>query len=85
MILFKRRERWTLTWRGWLLAAGISFASLATLAAQLNDFLSTNAPVGGEYLVVEGWMPAFAYREAAQRFRSGAYKKIIAAAVLDED
>lgn len=85
MKLLERRECWKLTWPGRLIVAGLLIGGLAIAAPRLNDFLSINAPVDGEYLIVEGWMPAFAYREAARLFKGGSYKKIIAASVLDED
>lgn len=48
-------------------------------------FLSVNSPVGGEFLVVEAWMPADAYREAVNQFRQGRYRKIIATAMMKDD
>ena len=83
--LLVRRERWTLTWTGRLLAL-IVVAILAVLAARgLCGFLAVSSPVGGQFLVVEGWMPSYAYREAAAQFRKGSYEKIIAAGVTQED
>ena len=55
------------------------------LVRGLSGFLAITSPVGGQFLVVEGWMPAYAYREAAAQFRKGSYKKIIAAGVTQED
>jgi hypothetical protein len=62
------------------------FAALATwLARGLSTFLSVNSPVGAQVLVVEGWMPSYAYREAAALFRQGGYRNIIAAGVAHDD
>jgi len=55
------------------------------LARGLCGFLAITSPVGGEFLVVEGWMPGYAYREAATVYRKGGYRKIIAAGVIKED
>lgn len=33
-------------------------------------------PAQGEYLIVEGWVPAYASREAKRRFVGGSYQKI---------
>ena len=85
MKLLVRREGWKLTWIGRLIVAGLLMGTVTIVTLKLDDFLSTNAPVRGEYLIVEGWMPSFAYREAASIFRNGPYKKIIAASVLHED
>jgi hypothetical protein len=84
-LLVQRRERWTLTWTGRLLATVIVVALTLMLGRGLFAFLAINSPVGGQYLVVEGWMPSFAYREAVALFRQGNYRKVIAAGVLDWD
>jgi uncharacterized SAM-binding protein YcdF (DUF218 family) len=80
-----RRERWTLTWTGRLLVLATVTALALVLGRGLCAFLAVNSPVGGQYLVVEGWMPSFAYREAAARFHNGGYRKAIAAGVVDWD
>lgn len=83
--LFVRRERWTLTWTGRLLIMTSVAALTVFLARGAFAFLAITSPVGGQFLVVEGWMPAYAYREAAAHFRKGGYRKVIAAGVLDWD
>jgi hypothetical protein len=83
--LVRKRERWTLTWIGWLLALGLFVAAGVTVARGLGNFLAISQPVGGQFLVVDAWMPAFAYREAANQFRSGHYVNVIAVGVLQED
>jgi hypothetical protein len=83
--LLERRERWSLTWAGWLLLA-FALATLVLIATRgLCAFLSVNDPVGGQFLVVESWLPRYAYREAAVIFREGNYRKIIVAGVLPVD
>jgi len=80
-----RRERWTLTWTARLLLLAI-FASLAVwMTRGLYNFLAITSPVGAKYLVVEGWMPTDAYREAAKAYFSGNYTNVIAVGVLQED
>ena len=80
-----RRERWSLTWKGWLVVLALLAAIVAFGIRDLYAFLAINSPVQADYLVVEGWMPSVAYREAAAAFRSGHYKKVIAAGVLHDD
>jgi len=80
-----RRECWTLTWVGRLLILTMVVALSVILSRGLCTFLAITSPVDGQFLVVEGWMPAYAYREAAAQFRKGGYQKVIAAGVLDED
>lgn len=36
-------------------------------------------------MVVEGWLPRYAYREAARRFLDGRYRRLIVAGVRDDD
>jgi uncharacterized SAM-binding protein YcdF (DUF218 family) len=80
-----RRERWTLTWTGRLLALTVVAVLTVILARGLCGFLAITSPVGGQFLVVEGWMPTYAYGEAAAQFRKGSYKKIIAVGVTQRD
>jgi len=83
--LVVRRERWTLTWTGRL--ATLTFVAVVVLfvGRGLCGFLAITSPVGGQVLVVEGWMPVYAYREAAALFRQGGYRTIIAAGTTSED
>jgi hypothetical protein len=83
--LVRKRERWALTWVGWLLALGLIAVAAVTIARGLGNFLAVSQPVGGQFLVVEAWMPAYAYREAAKEFRRRNYSKLIAVGVLQED
>ena len=84
-LLLVRRERWSLTWTGRLLALGLAAALVLIAGRNLGSFLSVSSPVGGQFLVVEGWMPVYAYREAAAQFRRGGYQKAIAATTLQYD
>jgi hypothetical protein len=54
-------------------------------ARHLNSFLAIDRPVGASVMVVEGWLPRYAYREAARRFREGRYERIIAAGIRADD
>ncbi|NJO32677.1 MAG: cytosine deaminase [Rhodospirillales bacterium] len=80
-----RRERWTLTWTGKLLVLLVVAALTAAIGRGACSFLAITNPIGGQFLVVEGWMPSYAYREAAAQFRKGGYQKAIAAGTLDWD
>jgi hypothetical protein len=83
--LVVRRERWTFTWTGRLPTLTILGVLTVILARGLCGFLEITSPVGGQFLVVEGWMPTYAYREAATQFRKGGYDKIIGVRVTQED
>jgi hypothetical protein len=44
---------------------------------EIHPFLAVNHPEQGEFLIVEGWMPAYALDESANFFKLGHYKKIL--------
>ena len=74
--LWRRRECWVPTGRGWLvfglLAAGLALAAANTL----HPFLAPDAPLRGEVLVVEGWAPDYALQAAMAEFKSHPYQRI---------
>jgi hypothetical protein len=75
--LLQRREVVVPSARGWivlgLLLAGAAWAALR--GAQ--PFLAVNRPIGGDILVVEGWIPDYALREALYAFRSRPYRLLV--------
>lgn len=74
----RRREVWQLTWRARLLLLALVLGGCVALARGIGGFLAVNEPVGGRYLVVEGWMPAFTYEYAAGLYRERHYRRVIA-------
>jgi hypothetical protein len=74
--LFKRKEKWALTGRGWL----VSLAAAAVLALAfifwVHPFLAVTDRVDTEYLVIEGWVPNYALEESIAEFKSKPYKMI---------
>ena len=60
-------------------------AGTILVGRHLNSFLSVDRPLGAPVMVVEGWLPRYAYREAARRFLEGRYGRIIVAGVRDDD
>lgn len=75
--LIERKLRWSLSLRGWLLVLALSIAAATTVAFGVHPFLSVSAPVNGEFLIVEGWIPDFAIQKAAAEFRSNQYRMIL--------
>ena len=71
-----RKERWGLSWRGWLLlsAAGLVAAYFAFL--NIHPFLAVTHRVNTNILVVEGWIPRYAIRGGVEEFKTGAYHHI---------
>jgi len=57
--------------------AGIAVAASIYLSRSIDSFLSVNRPVAAEVLVVESWLPDYAYRGAVEEFQRGRYKYII--------
>jgi hypothetical protein len=61
---------------GWLLLSGIGTALLITFLVNLGPFLSPVQPLGGKALVVEGWLPDYAFDSAAVLFKRFSYDRI---------
>jgi hypothetical protein len=77
MQLVQRREVWVPTAKGWLLLVFFSLAlGLASLHA-LYPWLAVSRPVGGQVLIVEGWMGPAELNDAAEIYRSGHYTHVI--------
>jgi hypothetical protein len=76
---------WQLTWPARLVLLCVILVGGTLLARGAGTFLAVDAPVGGEYLAVEGWMPAYTYQRAGELWRSGRYRKVIAVGVVPDD
>ena len=74
--LFTRRERWGLSWRGWLavLLAGAVVGGAWVLT--VHSFLAPTRRVDAKILVVEGWVPEYVIEAAVNEFHSGGYERI---------
>jgi hypothetical protein len=73
------RERWSLTWRGWSLGAGVLLL-VGFLGVDFGaSFFHANQPIAAEVLIVEGWLPDYALRDASQEFKRGHYRYLITA------
>jgi hypothetical protein len=74
--IFTRKERWSLSGRGWLLAI-LLVLSLGTLAFfKVHPFLALTDPVPSDFLVVEGWIPEYALHACVIEFRAHSYEKV---------
>ncbi len=75
--LITRRERWGLTWGGRLLLALIGLAAGVAFFFAIGPFLSVTERVDADTLVVEGWIPPYLQRSAAEEFLStGRYHQL---------
>jgi uncharacterized SAM-binding protein YcdF (DUF218 family) len=74
--ILTRKERWALSWRGWVLltSAGLVAAYFAFL--NIHPFLAVTHRVDTNVLVVEGWIPRYAIRGGAEEFKNGSYERI---------
>jgi len=75
--LIARKQRWRLTWRGWIVACIIVVSGLIWSVANVYQFLAINAPVHGDILVVEGWLPDNALKRAVSEFYRHDYKLLV--------
>jgi hypothetical protein len=84
-LLVRRREVWTLTWPARLVLLALLIGSALLLARHAGTFLAVNEPTGGDYLVVEAWMPPYTYARAAEIWQTGRYRRLIAVRVTPVD
>jgi len=75
---FTRKERWGLSWRGWLAAALLVLLVGRLLFLNIYPFLSVTQRVDAHALAVEGWVPAFAIQAAVVEFKAGSYERVYA-------
>jgi hypothetical protein len=73
--LLRRKESWSLTWRGWLALLLVLIGGGIFVVRSVHDFLAVHSPVETRVLVLEGWVPRYALTGyVAQVF--GDYDKI---------
>jgi len=71
-----RKERWGLSWRGWLVFIVAGLLIIVLLLLNIQPFLAKTQRVNANVLVVEGWIHEYAIRAAAKEFKAGSYQKI---------
>jgi uncharacterized SAM-binding protein YcdF (DUF218 family) len=76
--LFDRRERWSLSWRGWLALGFMTVLAAALFFEGVYPFLAVTHRVNAHALVVEGWIHEYAIQEAVEEFRKGSYQRVFA-------
>lgn len=75
--LFKKSTFYAPTFTGWVLIGVNLFTILLIFLLNIHPYLAKSSPVGGELLVVEGWQPDYALKEAARIFSGGNYKLLV--------
>jgi uncharacterized SAM-binding protein YcdF (DUF218 family) len=74
--IFVRKERWELSWRGWLIVFAGIVATLCLFLFRIYPFLAVTHRVNTNVLVVEGWIHEYAIRAAVKEFESNHYQHV---------
>jgi uncharacterized SAM-binding protein YcdF (DUF218 family) len=74
--LLTRKERWALSWRGWLLVTSVMLFTTYQVVVNIQPFLAVTDRVNANILVVEGWVHPYAIRAAIQEFRNHPYQRV---------
>jgi uncharacterized SAM-binding protein YcdF (DUF218 family) len=74
--IFTRKQRWGLTWRGWLIVVASAALALFLILLEIHSFLAVTHRIEADVLVVEGWVHEYAIRVGADEFKTGAYQRI---------
>lgn len=73
-----RKERWGLSWRGWLIVFAGVILAFSGFVFRIYPFLAVTHRVDTSVLVVEGWIHEYAIRAAVKEFRSNRYQRVFA-------
>jgi uncharacterized SAM-binding protein YcdF (DUF218 family) len=74
--ILRRKECWSLSWRGWLLVTSVGLVAAYFAFLNIHPFLAVTHRVNTNVLVVEGWIPRYAVRGAVEEFKNGSYERI---------
>jgi DUF218 domain len=74
--LLTRKERLSLSWRGWLVLALVLLVAVFVLVRWTYPFLAVTNRVDTDVLVVEGWIHEYAIRAAVKEFQNNHYERV---------
>jgi uncharacterized SAM-binding protein YcdF (DUF218 family) len=74
--LLTRRERWGLSWQGWLIVFAVLSVFGSRLLLTIHPFLAVTHRLDAHVLVVEGWIHDYAIQAAAKEFVAGSYQQV---------
>lgn len=74
--IITRKERWGLTWQGWLALLIVSTLFFAVVLLTVHPFLATTHRVDANTLVVEGWVHDYVIRAAATELNAHPYQHV---------
>jgi uncharacterized SAM-binding protein YcdF (DUF218 family) len=76
--IFKRKERWGLSWRGWSIVSAGVLLVFYTFLLRIYPFLAVTHRLNTNILVVEGWIHPYAIRVAVREFQDTHYQWVFA-------
>lgn len=79
--LVNKKPRWGLTWKGWLVVIFVLSSWIYYTFQNIVPFLTAQAPIDAELLVIEGYIPDYALPGIIREYRSKPYKMIITTGV----
>lgn len=71
-----RKERWGLSWRGWLIVLTGIVMTFYLFLFRVYPFLAVTQRVNTNVLVVEGWVQEYAIRAAVKEFQGNHYQRV---------
>jgi uncharacterized SAM-binding protein YcdF (DUF218 family) len=74
--IFVRKERWGLSWRGWLVLFLTGVSATVFLLFNVEPFLAETHRVDTDTLVVEGWVHDHAIRAAVEELKAAGYQRV---------
>ena len=74
--LFKRKERWGLSWLGWLVLVAVLLSVSYAGVVGVYPFLAVTNRTDANILAIEGWVYPFAIQVGVDEFRTGRYERI---------
>jgi DUF218 domain len=74
--ILRRKERWALSWRGWLLVTSAGLVGAYFAFVNIRPFLAVTHRVNTNVLVVEGAIQRYAIHAGAEEFKNGSYERI---------
>jgi hypothetical protein len=72
-----RRERWGLTVWGWAAMLIVACTPVVVGIPNVHRFLTSQCPVRGQVLVVEGWVPDYAVPGVVSEFQKNGYRQLV--------
>jgi uncharacterized protein len=79
--LFRKKNCWRPTLLGWLVILITLIIVFRLSLVQIYNFLAVNKPITSKTLVIEGWVPTYAIKEAVKLYKENNYERLIVTGV----